>query len=43
MKQNKQPLPFVDEHGLGMLYKRLVEKRGEREGGRNNEMLDKTE
>jgi len=33
MKQMKQTLPFIVEHGLGMLYKRLVGKRGERGEG----------
>jgi len=33
MTQIKQPLPFIVEHGLGMLHKRLMEKRGERGEG----------
>jgi len=43
MKQIKQPLPFIVELGLGMLYKRFGGGGKRRERGRNSEMLDKTE
>jgi hypothetical protein len=42
MTQIKKLLSFIVEHGLGRLYKWLMGKRGEG-GGRNKEMLDKTE